>query len=865
MGRSRAPKQEPQHRRERQAPPKKKKEKIDVITQYTQDFIPIKDIKNGIIELTDGRFIKILEIEPINFSLRSGEEKNNIIYNFACLLRVSNVRLQFKSIAKQADSEKYINIIKRDMSTETDENLKNLARENIKLIRTTATSNAVTRRFFLIMEYEPMNGKVSHEYMEIYQSLQYAAMTAKNYFHNCGNSIVQAKNEDQHVGEILYILLNRRSSIEEPFQSRVQRVIKDTMKAKNRMLGRDEIPAIPVVNYIAPRGLKFDKPDYVVMDGLYYTYIYLKGKNGYRLYESGGWASSLVNMGEGVDIDIHFQRLDRNKYKNMIAQKIKFGMIDIGHKNEADTGLEELDNMLSSARYMKSQLANDDDIFYMSTIITISAPTLEGLRMKKDMIVKALEGEQMYTGSCIFCMEEAFLSTLPILKLDKSIERKARRNVLTDGAASTYMFTSFEMCDDDGVLFGINEMNASLCIIDQFNSKQYKNANMCIIGTSGAGKTYTTQLIALRMRLKGIQVFIIAPLKGNEFRRACNYINGTFIEISSASPQCINIMEIRKTDDASMKLIEGEENIMEGSKLAQKIGQLHKFFSLLIPEMTNEEQQLLDEAIVETYAQFGITNDNESLFIPGTDQYRKMPIIGDLYEVLLQNEATRSLAIIVNRFVNGSASGFNKQTNVNLDNKYIVIDVSKLTDVLQTVGMFIAMDIIWDKAKEDVTKKKAIIIDEAWRMIGEQSTPEVAGMILEIFKIIRGYGGSAIVTTQDLYDFFALEDGKYGKGIINSCKTKIILQLEPQEAKFVQSIFKFSKRERQKIVNFGKGHALLCSNNNKVQVVIRSSELEDSLITTDRAQLAAMAQKKKDEELKKEKQRREQEKQKNAQ
>ena len=429
------------------------------------------------------------------------------------------------------------------------------------------------------------------------------------------------------------------------------------------------------------------------------------------------------------------------------------------------------------------------------------------------------------------------MSSLPLVSLERRLYERSKRNVLTLGAASCYPFTSYEMCDNNGILLGVNKHNNSLIIVDIFDSRIYKNANMAILGTSGAGKTFTMQLMALRMRRKGIQVFIVAPLKGHEFHRACTNIGGEFIQISPASKNCINVMEIRRADKSVDELLDGPGGV-DKSLLAAKIQRLHIFFSLLIPDMNHEERQLLDDALIRTYAKLGITHENSTLDDPDRPgQYRTMPVLGDLYEVLKESQDTRRLANIINRLVNGSAKTFNQQTNVSLDNKYIVLDISELTGDLLTVGMFVALDFVWDKAKEDRTVEKAIFIDECWQLIGASSNRLAAEFVLEIFKIIRGYGGSAICATQDLNDFFALEDGKYGKGIINNAKTKILLNLEDEEAQRVQTILHLSEAEVMEITHFERGSGLISTNNNNVTVEIKCSQMEKELITTDRREL----------------------------
>lgn len=425
------------------------------------------------------------------------------------------------------------------------------------------------------------------------------------------------------------------------------------------------------------------------------------------------------------------------------------------------------------------------------------------------------------------------------MSLEHRLFERSKRNVLTLGAASCYPCISYEMCDDNGILLGVNKYNNSLIIVDIFDSRIYKNANIAILGTSGAGKSFTMQLMSTRMRRRGIQVFIIAPLKGHEFHRACANMGGEFISISPASRNCINVMEIRRVDNSVDDLLDGPS--IEKSQLAAKIQRLHIFFSLLIPDMSHEERQLLDDALIRTYARKGITHENSSLDDPAhPGHYRPMPVLGDLYEVLRESPDTKRLANIINRLVNGSARTFNQATNVSLDNKYTVLDISELTGDLLTVGMFVALDFVWDKAKENRTVEKAIYIDECWQLIGASSNRLAAEFVLEIFKIIRGYGGSAICATQDINDFFALEDGKYGKGIINNAKTKIVLNLEEEEARRVQTLLHLSEAEVMEITHFERGNGLISTNNNNVTVEIKCSQLEKELITTDRRELVEL-------------------------
>jgi len=822
---------------------KRKRRKKPEKLEFVQDFLPIKNIAHGVIETKDGRYIKILEIEPINFMLRSDEEQYGIISSFASWLKISPVKLQFKSFTRKADSDKHIAMVRKELELEENEACRKQGEGYIRFIKDVGNREALTRRFFLIFQYEEVHRGDNEDPGQIYSTMQTIEQNARAYFTQCGNTIVQPKDPDEAIAEILYMFFNRRSCVEESFSSRVNRVVVDTMASKGKIIGIDPIPPIKMSHFVAPRGIDFTHHNYIVMDGLYYSFLYIKG-NGYPGKAKAGWMSSLINAGEGIDVDVFLRRENRSKTIDKVAQRIRLNRTKIKGMQDTSTDYEELANSIQAGYFIKNGIANNnEDLFYLSVFITVSAKTYEELLWRKQQMIDMLKSMDMYVSECRFQQEAAFRAVMPFLQIPPELEKKSQRNVLTSGAASTYLFTSFEMSDDSGVLLGVNRHNNSLCIIDLFDTKKNKNANLNLLGTSGAGKTFTLQLLALRMRMRGIQCFILAPIKGHEFRRACNKIGGQFIRIAPGSPHCINIMEIRHTLAPEMELIDEMDYSDMDSMLARKIQQLMIFFSLLIPDMTNVEEQLLDEALIKTYGEFGITHDNASLYEDMTlvpPKMKKMPILGDLHRHLLENPLTERVAVIVSRFVTGSAQSFNQPTNVDLSNKYVVLDLSELKGKLLPVGMMIALDYVWDCVKADRTKKKAIMIDEIWQLVGAASNKQAAEFCLTIFKTIRGFGGAAISATQDLSDFFSLEDGKYGRAIVNNSKNKIILNLEPDEARYVQDVLKLTKTEMRSITRFERGEALVYSNNNKVPVVIKASKEEQELITTDRAELEAI-------------------------
>jgi len=810
------------------------------------DYLPIEKIANGIIYTKDHRFVKVVEVVPINFMLRSAREQRNIIYSFVSYLKISPVKLQIKVLTRRADINRHLDTVRREMAQEDNEQCRLMQEDYLDFVQQVGSHEAVTRRFFLIFEYEPWNNtRRSEQEDEAIQSLQSAVHTASNYLRQCGNEVVVHENEDEFTVDVFYNLLCRNESAVKPLSVRAQEIVAQYLDK-----GREgEIDRIPAAEFAAPKSIDFTHGRYLCIDGLYYTYL-LVPSDGYKTQVPAGWPSLIVNAGDGIDLDMFLSRQPKERIIQRVGQQLRINRSKIKDASDTNTDFDDIDGAIRSGYFLKEGLANNEDFYYLNLLITVTAPSVEDLEWKASEIKKLLLSQDMDVCNCHFREEQAFCSALPLVSMEKGLFERGKRNLLTGGAASCYPFTSFEMCDDNGILLGVNKYNSSLIIVDIFNSAIYKNANMAILGTSGAGKTFTMQLMALRMRRKNIPVFIIAPLKGHEFHRACANVGGEFIQISPASPHCINVMEIRKVDRSVSELLDGPG--IQLSELAAKIQQLHIFFSLLIPDMSHEERQLLDEALILTYNSKGITHDNASLEDPANPgHYREMPVLGDLYEILRATPETTRMAHILNRLVNGSASTFNKQTNMRLDNKYTVLDISSLTGDLLTVGMFVALDFVWDRAKADRTEEKAIFIDECWQLLsgaGATGTRLAGDFVLEIFKTIRGFGGSAICASQDLNDFFNLDEGRFGKGIINNSKTKIILNLEDDEAERVQETLHLSDAETMEVTHFERGSGLISTNNNNIMVEFKASPLEKDLITTDRRELRELLERKRQEQ-----------------
>lgn len=797
------------------------------------EYIPLKDIREGIIETTDGRFVKILQITPVNYSLKPEIEKEKIIKQFQQYLRVAPPKFQIKCISRQSSVRKLINNIDKDKAMETKESALAFYDDQKAFISETARGEAISRTFYMIIEYQPKNRFAQGDFQAAKRQLNDAENTAKKYLLRCGNKLYDfSESPSEAQIEILYTILNRNLSTEIPFEIHAEDLEERWL---NSNVKNTDINTIKLREYVSPGEIDFRDNRYVIVDGVYMSAIAI-ASNGYLTDVPDTWISRLTNLGEGIDVDIHVQKEDKNQISEKVYRTGKIRRLRLNDANSAGSEKDSVDSLMSSVQsseYIRRKLKEGQDFFWINTVIYIIARTEEAWEYKVNEVKKYLKSWEFGINNLANLQEDAFFSYLPFCHIEKNIHKATRQNIMTEGLVSLYPFTSYEMTSEEGIVFGIAEQNNSMVTLDNFDTKVFSNGNVVILGTSGAGKTYVLLLIAIRQRLKHIPICIIAPLKGYEFARICEQMGGSYISISPSSDKCINIMEIREKDLEASRYLDGE--VVESSLLVEKVQSLLTFFSIVIPDITYEEKQILDDEIVNTYHDFKIFQNNKSIY-DKEGRLKKMPILGDLYARLEKNEDAKRMASIIRRLVYGSAKNFNQQTNVDLSNEFTVIDISNLTGDMLLIGMYIAIDFVYSKAKEDRTAMKSIIVDELWKLLGASSNPMVAQYILEIYKIIRGYGGSIIGATQNLSDFKALENGKYGKGIINNSEIKIVLKLKSDELKEVQEALGLTEDEAQRTLTL-EHQGMLIANGNNIVVNIKASQMEHKYITTDRKDL----------------------------
>ena len=574
---------------------------------------------------------------------------------------------------------------------------------------------------------------------------------------------------------------------------------------------------------IYPAYINLKNSKYIEIDNLYYAGLICVD---YYREQTDLILKTLIETNINMNISIFYEKQDSYKTIKDLTYHIGNVGVELKESNENRQDIDIAAFTYNDAKYIRKEMQlNNEDLYFLYVYIIIYDTDLKKLEYYLNKIEGITQSKGIQTRRANFSEEEVFLATLPFMENKEIIKEAARRNILTSGLLSTYPFISSTIFDSEGIFIGTNIYNNSMVFIDRYNTQKYKNANMCIFGTSGAGKSFYTKLLILRYKLLGIKQYIIDP--DREYSNICKELEGTLIKIGPTSETYINVLEIRK------------ESIEEGEKgyLATKISKLIGFFNLIFGELNEEEKALIEEKLIETYNRKNITFDDDTLYKKDKNKILKefkkskdMPILRDLYELLGEDERTKKFKIKLIPFIEGSMKFFNNYTNIEINNELIIADIYDLGEENIQYGMYLFTDIVWDKIKENRNEKKAIYLDEIWRLIGVTSNKNVASFIYKIFKTIRKYGGSSVAITQDISDIFSLENGIYGKSILNNSSIKTFFSLEEENIKILSEYTNLSEQEKVEIKSLKRGECLMFVGDDHILTKIESSEIEKKII-----------------------------------
>ncbi|PIP88029.1 hypothetical protein COW80_02550 [Candidatus Beckwithbacteria bacterium CG22_combo_CG10-13_8_21_14_all_01_47_9] len=558
-----------------------------------------------------------------------------------------------------------------------------------------------------------------------------------------------------------------------------------------------------VQDIIAPSAIEVDF-SFQKIGNSYFRTLFVSG---YPRFVNANWLSPLINFDHPLTTAMYIYPVEGKDIMDDLRRKVGEMEAEIQSDTERGRVADPSTKVkLEDAKKLQEQLAKGAERFFQFGLyITVTAKTLEELNKITQQAQSTLGSLLIIAKTAALQIEQAFKTTLPTAHDRLMITR----NMDTTSLATTFPFTSSELTQNQGVLYGINEHNGSLIILDRFS---LENANMAIFAKSGAGKSYLVKLEALRSLMFDTEIIIVDP--ENEYQKLCEAVGGQYINFSFSAKAKINPFDLSQTYE------EGQ------SELGQKVLSLHSLFKIIMGQISPQEEALLDRAIILTYKQKGITPD------PGT-QKKEPPLLEDLYKVLagMEEAAAESLASRLEKYVKGSSRGvFDQHTNIDITNTFTVFSIKELEDALRPVAMFMILDFIWTKVKRDL-KKRLLIIDEAWYLM---KYPDSASFVYSMAKRARKYYLGLTTITQDVEDFL---NSDYGKAIVTNSSIQILMKQSTAAIDNLAKVFYLSEGEKHLLLASGIGHGIIFAGSNHVAINVVASPEEHSLITSDPREL----------------------------
>ncbi|OGD49567.1 hypothetical protein A3B59_03275 [Candidatus Beckwithbacteria bacterium RIFCSPLOWO2_01_FULL_49_47] len=564
-----------------------------------------------------------------------------------------------------------------------------------------------------------------------------------------------------------------------------------------------------VADIIAPAALEVDF-SHVKIGNTYFRTLFISG---YPRFVNANWLAPLINFERSLNISMFIYPVEGKGIMDDLRRKI--GEMEAEVQSDVERGrIAQVSTKvkLEDAKTLQEQLAKGAERFYQFGLyVTIPSNSVDELNKITQQVQSTLGSLLIISKVAALQMEDAFKTTLPLAQDRLMINR----NMDTTSLATTFPFTSSELTQNRGVLYGLNEHNGSLVILDRFS---LENANSVVFAKSGSGKSYLIKLEALRSLMFDTEVLVIDP--ENEYQALCNAVGGEYIVFSYQSKAKINPFDLSQVYE------EGQ------NELGQKVLSLHSLFKTMMGDLAPQEEALLDRAIILTYKQKGITPD------PAT-QKKEPPLLEDLYKVLvgMEEDVALNLAARLEKYVKGSFRGiFDQHTNVDLSNTFTVFSIKELEDALRPIAMFMILDYIWTRIKKDL-KRRLLIVDEAWYMM---RYPDSASFMFSMAKRARKYYLGLTTITQDVEDFL---NSDYGKAIVTNSSIQILMKQSSAAIDKLAQVFYLSEGEKHLLLASGVGHGLIFAGANHVALEVVASPEEHALITSSPEELIAQKQK----------------------
>jgi conjugal transfer ATP-binding protein TraC len=488
---------------------------------------------------------------------------------------------------------------------------------------------------------------------------------------------------------------------------------------------------------------------------------------------TSGWLEGLVNADLELDISIFIYPRDSSDVLRELRGKVGKIQASLNLNNEQGKARDpQLETAYRDVEGLRDAIQQGVEKFFrVGVYIQIYANTIDQLEKTSQTVEGILSQQSILIKRSALQMDDGFNSNLPILMDNLDVVT----NMNTSPLSACFPFVSSDLSSDSGILYGINRHNSSLIIFDRF---ELENANSLVFATSGAGKSFAVKLEILRSRMLGVGVIVIDPEA--EYKVLADSLGGVYVNFSLNSTNRINPFDLPKA-------LPGEST---ADIIRSAIIDLMGLMNLMLGKLNPTEVSIMEKAIQESYNKKDITPDCDlSTVTP--------PTMTDLVEILQGIVGGDSLAQRLYRYTEGTFAGiFNKPTNVNINNDFIVFSIRDLQETLRPIAMYVLLKYVWTEIRSNL-KKRILTVDEAWILMQYEDS---ARFLYGLAKRARKYYLGITTISQDVTDFLS---SPLGKPIVTNAAMKLLLKQSSAAIDQVADTFALTSGEiRSRTGNF---------------------------------------------------------------
>lgn len=594
-----------------------------------------------------------------------------------------------------------------------------------------------------------------------------------------------------------------------------------------------------VADLIAPAAVEIAR-DHVRIDRHYLRTLAITG---YPRTVSPGWLAPLLYAAEPLEISLHVQPLPSGEMVKALSHRLvqlhSSRLLDARGGRLADP---EREVAYDDVERLRDALQRGEErVFATSLYLLLRAPSAERLDELTRRTEAVLDGMLAHSRVPLLQQEGGLRAALPLGEDGLLLYR----NLDTSSLATTFPFSANAPVMERGVFYGVARHGHAPVVVDPFDAS-LENANTAVIATSGAGKSYSAKLLALRQHLLGVDVLVVDP--EDEYRRLCAAVGGQYVRLSATARERLNPFDLPqppgppaapgaagRPDEPNEPGEPGEPNEPGEDVLAEQVLALVALVEMLVatPEtpLTAQERTALDEALYATYDRAGISADRST-------HGRPAPLLRDLYAVLKdagpRDTVAAGLAGRLHRYVHGSLAGlFAGPTNVALDRPFVVFSIQRLEPELRPLAIHLITAFVWGQVRR-ARRPRLLVVDEAWSVLQYR---EGGAFLAGLARRARKYYLGLVTISQSVTDFLATASGR---AVLANAALKLLMKQDGGSVDQLVALFDLTAEERQLLLAAGKGEALLLAGGARVPLQVEASPAEHRLVTTAPAEVAAL-------------------------